>query len=224
MKLFKIAVFAVMLLFVVTAAFSQMARQSQIEVYGGIAMPMAPEGFKDYYKVGLSFHGQYVMFPNPKLGISFGAGYEFFAVDNDAIEKDFTDIYRGYEDLQLEVEGSANILELSIGIRPYISDPEATNQIFLFGMGTYNMLKAKTKAKISYTGYDYDGYGNYYETTYTDESEAEGDDEKVGVAIGAGIEMPAGESMNLIFQGLYRFIFTEEENTTFLGITAGLIF
>ncbi|MBN1349695.1 outer membrane beta-barrel protein [candidate division KSB1 bacterium] len=232
MKFSKTLAIIALLLFVAGNAMPQMQRQSQIEVYAGAALPMAPEEFKDYYKVGLSLHGQYVMFPSPRVGISFGAGYEIFAVDNDAITKDaesmFSDLGLG-GDLQLDVEGSANIIELGIGVRPYLSAADAPTQIFAFGMVTYNFIKTKTKINATYTEtvQEYDYYtGSYVERTYTgtSEGEEEWDDDKAGVAVGAGIEMPAGESMNLIFQGLYRFIFTEDETTNFLGITAGLIF
>jgi hypothetical protein len=55
------------------------------------------------------------------------------------------------------------------------------------------------------------------------------------VAAGAGLELPAGESLNIILQGLFRFIFTESETdpdtgesvggtTSFVGVTAGIVF
>ena len=67
----------------------------------------------------------------------------------------------------------------------------------------------------------YDYYDQYYYEESFDETETEN---KFGLAVGGGMEMPLTDTMNLIFQGLYRFIFTEEENTNFLGVTAGIIF
>lgn len=219
MKFSKLFIIVFALLFISENVFSQVGhRRNQIEVYGGLALPMAPDAFKDYYKTGLSLHGQYVIFPSPKLGISFGAGYEIFTVDNDAIKKDFLGSYTG---LEISVEGNANVTELSVGVRPYLSALESNMQFFLFGMGTYNFLK--NDIKIKYSGLEYDFYtGTYYNVE--GEEDVKNDDDKFGVAIGAGIETPMGESMNLIFQGLYRFIFTEDETTSFLGITAGVIF
>lgn len=201
MKFSKFFIFVTLLLLIAGTAFSQSKRRNQIELYGGAALPMAPDAFKDYFKTGLSLHGQYVIFPNPKLGVSFGVGYEIFTVDNDALKEDY-----GIYD-EIDVEGNANITELSVGVRPYLSAPEANTQFFLFGLGTYNLLKTKVTVK---------GFGEEYEET--------ADDDKFGASIGAGIEMPMGETKNLIFQGLYRFIFTEDETTSFLGITAGIIF
>ena len=212
--------FVVMLvLLLVSSGFGQMQRESQIELFGGAAMPMAPDFFKDYFKVGLSLHGQYVMFPSPKMGLVFGVAYEPFSVDNDKFLEDMT----GYTESELEdlgmkydVEIGLNILEFGVGVRPYLSAPESPTQVFLLGMGTYNIMKIKSEGTIGY----YDSYGDYYEEDM-DETETEN---KAGVALGGGIEIPAGESMNLIFQGLYRFIFTEDETSSFLGITAGLVF
>ncbi|MHB2148945.1 hypothetical protein ACX8XP_07820 [Calditrichota bacterium LG25] len=188
--------------------FGEISRKPQIEVFGGLAIPMAPDEFKDYFKMGYSIHGQYVMFPSSKLGISFGAAYEPFAFDGDKMMEDIQamDPYTDYTGVG--IDGSASILELGIGVRPYLTSPEATTQFFLFGMGTYNIIK--TEISISYQGID---MGSESDET-----------KKMGVAAGAGLEMPLTETMNMIIQGLYRIIFTEDENTTFLGVTAGLVF
>lgn len=192
----------VLLLCLLGQSFAQLTRKPQIELFGGVAVPLSPDEFKDYYKVGASIHGQYVMFPSPKLGISFGAAYETFTFDGDALLEDI-----GYADMGVKVTGGADVLELGVGLRPYLTPVEASTQFFIFGMATYNVLTQT--AKVSYMG----------QTEEIDE-----DDSKFGVAAGAGIEVPATESLNLIIQGLTRFIFTEEETTSFIGITAGVVF
>lgn len=58
-------------------------RSSQIELFGGVAFPLAPDFFKDYNKLGGSIHGQYVIFPSPNMGISIGAAIEGFSFDGD---------------------------------------------------------------------------------------------------------------------------------------------
>ncbi|MCD6375530.1 MAG: hypothetical protein J7L94_08390, partial [Caldisericaceae bacterium] len=99
------------------------------------------------------------------------------------------------------------VFELGVGVRPYLTSPEANTQFFLFGMGTYNILK--TEATVSYMGFS---------------SKSTDDEKKFGIAGGAGLEMPMTETLNLILQGVYRMIFTEDESTTFLGVTAGVVF
>ena len=209
MKHFLILSIVVLLLFT-SSGFSQfenISRKPQIEVFGGVAIPLAPQDFKDYFKVGYSIHGQYVIFPSPKLGVSFTAAYEPFTFDGDKFIEDlqaldpFTD-YSG-----VSVEGQASVFEMGVGVRPYLTSPEANTQFFLFGMGTYNILK--TEATVSFMGYS---------------NKSTSDEKKFGIAGGAGFEMPMTETLNLIIQGVYRMIFTEDESTTFLGVTAGVVF
>ncbi|MDZ7292605.1 MAG: hypothetical protein ONB44_21280 [candidate division KSB1 bacterium] len=178
------------------------ARKSQIELFGGVAIPLAPDAFKDYFKVGGSLHGQYVIFPSPTLGISFGVAVEGFTFDGDKLLQDL-----GFSGSGVTVEGSASVVELGVGLRPYLTQPEANTQFFLFGMGTYNLLS--TESKVS-------GFGESYSS--------KDDTNKFGVAAGAGFELPAGEKINIIIQGLTRFIFTENETTSFVGITGGVVF
>ncbi|OGB60264.1 MAG: hypothetical protein A2Y94_02120 [Caldithrix sp. RBG_13_44_9] len=205
MKRFTIVVLLLLFVISLSSVFAQ-SRKPQIELFGGVAIPLAPDGFKDYYKMGFSGHGQYVIFPSPKLGVSFGAAYEKFTFDGDKLLEDF-----GLAGLGLDVTGSASVIELGVGLRPYLTPVESNTQMFLFGMGTYNFIKSE--ATISYQG---------LEESYSD------DLNKFGLAAGAGLELPAGTSMNIILQGVFRFIFTSDEEmggtTQFVGITAGLAF
>jgi hypothetical protein len=199
----RVFIFVMVLAFVLMASQTwAQARKNQIELFGGVAIPLAPEAFKDYYKVGGSLHGQYVIFPSPTLGISFGAAVEGFTFDGDKFLEDI-----GASGSGVSVEGSASIVELGVGIRPYLTQPQASTQFFLFGMGTYNFLS--NEATVSGFGESY----NFKEDT-----------NKFGVAAGAGFELPAGEKLNIIVQGLTRFVFTEDETTSFIGVTGGVVF
>jgi hypothetical protein len=205
MKRFTIILLLVVFVLSLSSVFAQ-SRKPQIEVFGGVAVPLGPDDFKDYYKMGFSGHGQYVIFPSPKLGVSFGVAYEKFTFDGDKLLEDL-----GLADLGLDVTGSASVIELGVGVRPYLTPVESNSQFFLFGMATYNFLKAE--ATVSYMGME----------------ESISDDlNKFGLAAGAGLELPAGTSMNIILQGVFRFIFTSEDEmggtTQFVGITAGLAF
>ena len=190
------------------AQFGQVSRQPQIEVFAGFAVPLSPKDFSDYYKVGLSLHGQYVMFPSPRLGISFALAYEGFSFDGDKFMQDIQDADPFTDYSGVTAEGSANIMELGVGVRPYLTSPEANTQFFLYGMLTYNILK--TKSDLSYNG------TNFYS--------GEDKENKFGVALGPGVEIPLNDTMNLIGQGVYRYIFTSDEGTSFLGITTGIVF
>ncbi len=204
MKRYSNLMLILLLVLTATQVFAQSAaRRKQIELFAGAAFPLAPDVFKDYYKIGGSLHGQYVIFPSPTLGISFGAAFEGFTFDGDKYLEDLGLTGSGYT-----VEGSASIVELGVGVRPYLTKPEANTQFFLFGMGTYNAIS--DEATVSGPGFG--------------TNSAKNDFNKVGVAAGAGFELPAGEKLNVIIQGLTRFIFTENETTSFVGVTAGVVF
>ena len=187
-------------------------RKGQVELFGGAAFPLSPDEFKDFYQVGGSLHGQYVTFPSPTLGISFGLAIEGFTVDEDAILN-----YFGLQGSGVTVEGSASIVELGVGVRPYLTKQETNTQFFLFGMGTYNFLQEEVKAT----------FAGQTETVKEDAN-------KFGLAADAGFEIPAGEKLNIIIQGLTRFIFNEKTTDefgnetggtiSFVGITAGIVF
>jgi hypothetical protein len=238
------------LVFTSVDAFSQLTRKNQFEIYAGAGFPLGPDDFKDYYKVGLSLNVQYVFFPTYRLGIPIFVGYEGFAVDNDAINNEFQGMILGpvyddfgnylgdYTDANLDVEGSASMVKFGVGLRPYLTSPEASTQLFLFGTATYNILKQKqTVNSLTATFEDY--LGNLYEftadQTFLDDFSYEDTYKKFGVGFGAGIEVPVGEKLNLIFQGMYNMIFTEKYTdeytgeeyggtTSFIGVTGGVVF
>ncbi len=201
MKVSKRGMMLAVFVLCASAVFAQ-DRRKQIELFAGAAIPLAPQEFKDYYKVGGSLHGQYVIFPSPNLGVSFGLAIEGFTVDQDAVLAD-----AGLTGTDAAIEANASIFELGVGLRPYLTPPTATTQFFLFGMGTYNALSEE--ATITYLG-----------QTFT----AKADGNNIGLAAGAGLELPAGEKLNIIIQGLTRFIFTEGSTTSFLGVTLGVVF
>ncbi|MDZ7393686.1 MAG: hypothetical protein ONB25_12395 [candidate division KSB1 bacterium] len=210
MRRTTIVLLALGLFLVSTQAMAQ-ARRGQIELFAGGAIPLAPDAFKDYFKVGYSLHGQYVMFPSERLGLTFGAAYELFSFNGDKLLDEYEAQFPGFRDY-FDVSGNAHIVELAVGLRPYLTPPEASTQFFLLAQGTYNMLGTEMTVKVDIPGY------------YSGEETFKEDENKVGIAAGAGFETPFSSTMNLIIQGLYRHIFTENDATTFVGITAGIVF
>jgi len=209
----KRALILIVVLTMVLSAGSAFAQQRlpQKEIFIGGAIPLSPDGFKDYFKTGISIHGQYVIFPMNNVGISFGAAFEYFLFDGDK----FLEYYE-LQDYFQDATGYVSVVELGIGIRPYLTPATANSQIFLFGMPTINFLSEKET----------------YTDVYDDEYEFTGNDTNFGLALGGGIEMPAG-NVNIIIQGVYRSIFKfqpdedsdeDGENLSFLGITAGIVF
>jgi hypothetical protein len=191
-------------------------RKSQKEVFGGFASTTGPDFIKDYFKTGFSPHAQYVIFPKDRLGISFGIAAETFTFDDEAFLEDLREdpLFGSIAD-EFDIEGDLSIVELGVGVRPYLTNITANKQIFLLGSVTMNVVKTR----FSLPDLDW---------------EEEMSETKVGLAFGAGIEIPAGDRFNMIFQALIRSIpsveaAAEEEDEdsgtlSFIGITAGLVF
>lgn len=219
-------------------------RRSQIEFYAGSAFPMSPDDFKEYTNVGLSGNAQYVVFPSPRLGITFNVGYESFSTDNEKFVEAFSEATTGekasyWETLEyttaggqtLRIKPGADIkshgIRFGAGLRPYLTPPEANTQFFLLGQASYNLIT--NDFNVTDLPYTYDANTNILQwATYDDQTWektiGENDENAFGFGLGAGIEIPAGASFNFVMQGLYNVVSTEGESSSFLGVTAGLVF
>jgi opacity protein-like surface antigen len=234
MRVLKLVVLIVLVLLCASSAFAQ--RKRQIEIYAGAAFPLGPDFFKEYAKVGLSGNAQYVIFPSPKIGITFNVGYERFSTDNekftDALSQDLTGetasfwVDQGF-DINPSAEISSSLIRFGGGIRPYLTPPEAGTQFFLLGQVNFNIIKNDFSA--NQLPFEYDQFNDELTVLTFDDKEyeeaiEENDENKVGFGLGAGVEIPAGESFNIVLQGLFNIILTKDESTSFVGATAGLVF
>jgi hypothetical protein len=219
-------------------------RKSQIEFYAGSAFPLSPDDFKEYTQVGLSGNAQYVLFPSPRLGITFNVGYERFSVDNEKFtnavsatltgqpasfwaSQVFTTPTGGTIRINPSSDISANLIRFGGGLRPYLTAPDASTQIFLLGQVNYNLIN--NDYNVTDLPYAYNPATNFLQWATFNDSEweetiGENDENVVGFGLGGGIEIPAGASFNIVLQGLFNIISTKDESTTFVGVTAGLVF
>jgi len=210
-------------------------RKNQIEVYAGAAFPLSPKEFKDYTKVGLSGNFQYVLFPSPNFGITFNVGYEFFSVDNakfvDAFSEQLTGqtatfwVQNGFN-INPSADIKSNVIRFGAGVRPYLTKPEANTQFFLLGQANFNIIQ--NDFNVTQLPIEYDPLNNQlFFITGKDadfEKIEENDENKAGFGLGAGVEIPAGASLNLVLQGLFNIVLTEDKSTSFVGVTAGVVF
>ncbi len=238
MKVLKLVLIVVLVAVSISTALAQ-NRRSQIEFYGGAAFPLSPDDFKDYAKVGLSGNAQYVIFPSPRFGVTFNVGYEFFSTDNakftDALSKELTGLTaKEWVDAGFDInprpsaEIKANLLRLGAGVRPYLTAPEASTQFFLLGQANFNLITNDYKATNLPAFYDeFTGQLtvlSFDDKQFEEQAGEDNDDQVFGVGAGAGFEMPAGSSLNIVVQGLFNILFTKDESTSFVGVTAGLVF
>ena len=253
MKRSLISIVLILTLIVISHSNAQLSRKNQWEIYAGFAFPQSPDGFKDYWKVGISLNAQYVYFPTHRIGIPLFIGIEGFATDQEAISNAFREQLIGlqftagmiqYEvtDTGVETDGSAGTIKIGTGIRPYLTKPESSIQFFLFGNISLNILNIKQEFNSASVSIRNLSNNQVTTTTLTAaELEAEGFQTKfedsssnLGLGLGMGIEIPAGSSINIIIQGMVNVIFTQEEesrsgeektnNISFVGLTAGIAF
>jgi len=241
MSLMKRSVFLLAVFLTVSSLWAQ--RKNQIEFYAGAAFPLSPDLFKEYTKVGVSGNTQYVIFPSPRLGITFNVGYERFSTDNKKFVEAFSASTTGQPAsfwaqqtfttptgpvrLNPSAEISSNLIRLGGGIRPYLTAPEASTQIFLLGHASYNLITNDFNSTD--LPYAYDANTNFLQwATFDDktweQTIGENDEKVFGFGLGAGLEIPAGTSFNLVLQGLFNIISTADESTSFMGVTAGVVF
>ncbi len=241
MRNFKLQIALLALGLTAGLAFGQ--RRNQIEVYAGAAFPLGPDLFKEYTKVGLSGNTQYVLFPSPRLGITINVGYERFSVDNEKFVEAVSTANTGQPasywasftyttptgpvTINPSADISSNLIRLGGGIRPYLTDPEASTQFFLLGQVNYNIINNDFNVTELPVAYDANlGFLNWLtlnDQEYEEQLE-ENDENVVGVGLGGGLEIPAGSSFNIVVQGLFNILFTADEKTSFAGVTAGVVF
>jgi hypothetical protein len=212
----------IFLMLLSTISFAQ-NRKSQKELFGGVAFSLSPELFKSSFKMGISPHFQFVIFPKDKLGISFGIGIEFFTFDENGFTKMLAKKYNATESAIRNVgefDDEFGNLEFSLGLRPYLTPVESNIQFFILGSITYNLLDETGSFTSAIDDPDLQDLEGKWENNVS----------KIGFATGAGFEIPAGGRFNLIVQGLVRFIsspgwFSENKDTlVFVSITAGIAF
>jgi opacity protein-like surface antigen len=147
-KVSILVLFILILLF--TANLTAQNRMAQKEIFGGVAFTMSPDAFKNFSAAGFSPNVQYVIFPKPRFGISFGVAYEKFTFDGEGFlqsvwEEDWTGT-GPWKDTVIDIygdnaSGSTSNLEIGIGFRPYLTPPTSNIQFFALGMVTLNFFK-----------------------------------------------------------------------------------
>jgi len=213
-----------------TSLFAQRTAGSYaIGGFVGTGMPMSPDFFKDYWKMGgIGFGGEFIY--NFSERISLGVRYHRlpFPMDTDEIEDMLRDeigqdptIPQNYT---LELEGmTINNSIITANILAYLTPPDAAAGFYITGGGSYYMLDiTDLEVTIEVQGQS---------MTQTMEMDEDIDD-KFGINAGAGLEFNAGGSLNIFAEGRYHYRFGEEEGPvegesgaiTFLSIVAGVRF
>ncbi|MFW6140720.1 MAG: hypothetical protein ACOC5S_05135 [Acidobacteriota bacterium] len=191
--------FLIITLIPLTSAFAQRRAGSwTLGGFAGTGMPMSPEFFKDYWKSGIGFGGEFIY--NLSRRISLGARLQHlpFPLDQD----EMLDEFPIPADVSLTIEGGnikANIF--SANILAYLTSPEALVGFYVIGEASlYKLSSDDITMTVEYQG-----------QTYSETQEGIEMDDKFGINGGAGIEINAGGMFNVFAEGKYHYRFGEEE-------------
>lgn len=190
--------------------------------FGGLGMPMGPKDFKDAFKQGIGFGGEFKYNINETTSLGLSFSYIPLKLDVDKMKDSFALMAKASVSAStLEISGgNLNVMPISANLIKYFTPPEASAGFYLTLGGAYYMMKF-TDMKVTY---------GPFEQTYKGSSEND-----FGLNGGLGLEFKAGETMNIFVEGKYHYVFTKSSEgetnkasdkmqilTVFGGIRLGL--
>jgi len=186
--------------------------------FGGMVMPMGPKGFKDYFKSGIGFGGEFKYNVNPTTSLGLSYTYVGFKAKEDAFRTLFEGmLFKPAGTMTITID-PYTVSIISANFIKYFTQPEASTGFYLTLGGGYYMMKSPD-VKV-----EMDGISD------TEKGEKEN---RFGLNGGLGMEIKAGQKMNFFVEGKYHYVFTKDESNSnnsdsgklnFITILAGLRF
>ncbi len=173
-----------------------------IELGSGISKSVGDGS--EYWNVGLNINWE--LFQKVSENLLFGGrfAYNRLSPNEDELKKEFN----GNSDIDLDVSGSASIIELLPSIR-IVSSKNQNQKIQFVGQIGVGCHILKRKTEISSAGLH----------LMTEIFEIE-----FGTNFGGGIIMGISENAKLSIYPMYNIIFTEEESTKYFALNIGISF
>lgn len=178
------------------------AGKISVYVNSGVSLPMNPEIFSDYWKMGFNFGGGVGYSFTPNLSVVGSFGYNSFAFDEDG----FLDAF-GMGETGISVDGaSASIITGSASIKAsFLPAGSAVSPYGIAGAGLFKLTLSETT--VSYMGIS--------------ETVPEVSETKAGAHFGAGLDYMLNEKIGLFIEGIYGIGLTEGESTGYVPIRVG---
>lgn len=175
---------------------AQVSKPYNIYAGGGIGMPMSPDGFKDFHKMGLHGTGGFGLNLPAVQGFQILGLAEYHSFSYDWDEAGMPDASGGtLGALMFSANGKMGFGVPAAPIKPFV----------MGGLGIAN---------LSISDEEIPG-----EPAYSYESES-----KFYINLGGGAEFKVGPSLGIFVMARYVSVFTEGESTAFIPITAGIMF
>jgi len=188
-----------------STGFSQEANERKaILSFGvGLSLPSQPDEFSDYWNLGynLGFGVGYSF--TPAISLIGNFEYNTFGFNEEEFLKD-----AGASGLGISVDGgSATILSITGNMKVGIPRQQSSvSPYFTAGIGFFSL--SVDDASVSGAGGSVSVEGN--------------NESAFSALVGAGLDIPAGETVDVFLQVSYGVGFTENDNTSYVPIKAGI--
>ncbi|HXG00393.1 MAG TPA: outer membrane beta-barrel protein [Bacteroidota bacterium] len=186
-----------------SSSFIQEEGRAELYLHGGLSFPFQPKEFSDYWKMGFNIGGGLGYSFSPYLALVGHVDYNNFAFDEDGFLKDL-----GFSGLGIKISGgSASIFTVSGNLKATLTTtPHSVSPYFIGGIGFFSI--SISEVTVSGGGVSV---------------RVEGDSESAFcVSFGPGIDISAAETVSILLEGKYVIGFTENENTTYIPLKAGI--
>jgi hypothetical protein len=186
-----------------TAPQAEKVKRVSIYVGGGIAFPMSPSGFSDFWGMGFSFGGGLGYAFSPSLAFVGLVDYNNFALDGDAILA-----ASGFGGMGISISGgSASIFSVSGNLKAnLIPTPNSLSPYFIGGIGYSTVSTGDFTLSAGGLSITESGFS---------ESHA-------SILFGVGLDIPASEALDIFLEGKYGIVFTEDQTSNYIPLRAGL--
>jgi hypothetical protein len=211
MKKLLIMTFVMVALLMSSSAFAQ--KKMAAYIGGTVAMPMSPEAFSDYWKMGFGGLGGFSLEMSPGVEVGVMAGYSSFPFDEDKLLESV--VPASVTGAVVEITGAdLTALEIMAFGKYTFGSGEAPFKPYFIGLAGLDMLSVDD-ATICV---DVPG-------VITIEQTVSGPDESaIALGFGAGFDYAFNPSTGLWMDVRYMLAMTEGESTAYLPIRAGLKF
>jgi opacity protein-like surface antigen len=199
-----------------SAALSQSENKIDLYLGSGASIPSGPNEFSDNWKMGYNIGGGIGYSLTNSVSIILSAEYSSMQLDNANMLRSFDIPYGASASIEggtascLAIAGNLKFLlpKTLVSVTPYV----------IAGLGYFNLSFSDINCKASYTEYSYSySYSYSYTVTLTTDSRS-----AFSTSIGAGMDIPAGETMVVFLEARYFIAFTESDNTNIVPIRAGI--
>ena len=209
----------VVLLLTVPLSMVQAQREAgsySLGAYGGIGLPMGGEFFKDYFKMGTGFGGEFKFNFSERSSLGASFTYQPFKLNNDeftdALSLLFSELMAG---TSVSIDGgNVNTNIISANFFQYFTPPDASLSFYATaGGGYYSFSTSEATIVVTLGG----------QTVFEDTNEGGDSESGFGINGGLGLELLMGTKMYIFFEGKYHYTFIEQEGIEELDIEAAKI-